>query len=96
VCVVIVDFPPIEQGKDAEFRQWFVQTSREFSGSRGFISRRLLKSVKGGNYVAIVEHESQETFMAMHKTPAHAEASKRVGPMFDGSRSPRFYEVISG
>ena len=94
--VVIVDFPPIEEGKDAEFREWFVQTNQEFASHRGFISRRLLKPIKGGNYAAIVEHESQETFMAMHSTPAHAEASKRVGPMFAGSRSPQFYEVVVG
>lgn len=94
--VVIVDFPPIEEGRNAEFREWFVQTNIEFASHRGFISRRLLKPVKGGNYAAIVEHESQETFMAMHSTPAHAEASKRVRPMFEGNRSPRFYEVVSG
>lgn len=93
--VVIVDFPPIEEGKDAEFREWFAQTNKEFACYGGFVSRRLLKPVKDGNYAAIVEHESQETFMAMHNTPAHDEASKRVGPMFDGSRSPRFFEVVS-
>jgi heme-degrading monooxygenase HmoA len=93
--VVFAEFPPVEGGKDVEFREWFAQTNKEFASYRGFISRRLLKPVKGGNYAAIVEHESQETFMAMHSTPAHAEASKRVEPMFDGSRSARFYEVIS-
>lgn len=94
--VVIVNFPPIKAGKDDEFRKWFVQTNKEFAKYKGFISRRLLKPIKGGNYAAIVEHESHETFMAMHNTPAHTEASKRVEPFFDGSRSPQFYEVITG
>lgn len=94
--VVIINFPPIKTGKDVEFHEWFAETNKEFATHRGFISRRLLKTIKGGNYAAIVEHESHETFMAMHNTPAHDEAGKRVGPMFDGSRSPQFYEVIVG
>ena len=96
MLVVIINFPPVKDGKDAEFREWFAQTNQEFASHEGFVSRRLLKPTKGGNYAAIVEHESQATFMAMHDSPAHAAASKRVGPLFDGSRSPQFYEVIIG
>jgi len=94
--IVIIDFPPIQSGKDAEFREWFVKTNEEFGKHEGFISRRLLSPIKGGNYSAIVEHESHETFMKMHDTPAHAAASEIVAPLFDGSRSPRFYDVIIG
>ena len=94
--VVIINFPPIKEGKDAEFRKWFVETNKEFGNFRGLIGRRLLQPVKGGTYAAIVEHESQETFMAMHDSPAHDEAGKRVGPLFDGNPSPHFYEVIIG
>ena len=92
--VVIINFPPIKDGKDAEFRGWFAETNKEFGNFKGFICRRLLKPVKSGNYAAIVEHESYETFMAMHESPAHSEAGKRVAPLFDGSPSPNFYEVI--
>ena len=28
--IVIIDFPPIQPGKDAAFREWFVQTNEEF------------------------------------------------------------------
>jgi len=94
--IVIINFPPIQPGKDAEFREWFVQTNEEFGKHEGFISRRLLSPLKGGNYAAIVEHESHATFMKMHDTPAHAKASERVMPLFDGSRSPQFYDVIIG
>ena len=94
--IVIIDFPPIQPGKDAEFRDWFVQTNEDFGKHEGFISRRLLNPIKGGNYAAIVEHESQETFMKMHSTPDHAKASELVAPLFNGSRSPQFYDVIIG
>jgi heme-degrading monooxygenase HmoA len=94
--VVIINFPPIKTGKDTEFREWFVQANKKFAHYKGFVSQRLLKPIKGGNYAAIVEHENHDTFMAMHNSPAHAEASKRVEALFDGSRSPQFYEVIVG
>ncbi len=94
--VVIINFPPIEAGKDAEFREWFAKANKKFSTSQGFISQRLLKPVKGGTYAAIVEHESRDTFMAMHDSPPHAEESKIVETMLDGKRSPQFYEVIVG
>jgi heme-degrading monooxygenase HmoA len=94
--IVIVNFPPIKNGKDAEFREWFAGTNKEFKSFKGLISRRLLKPVKGGNYAAVVEHESKETFMAMHESHAHEEAGRRVAPLFDGTPSPQFYEVIIG
>lgn len=94
--VVIINFPPIKEGKDVAFREWFTETNKEFGNFKGFIGRRLLKPEDVGNYAAIVEHESRESFMAMHESPAHNEAGKRVGPLFDGSPSPRFYEVIIG
>ena len=62
--------------------------------NKGFISRRLLKQVKGGSYAAVVEHESRKTFMAMHNSPGHDEAGKRVEPLLDGNPTPTFYEVI--
>jgi heme-degrading monooxygenase HmoA len=92
--VVIINFPPIKEDKDVQFREWFSWSNKEFAKNKGYISRRLLKPVKSGSYVAIVEHESQETFMAMHNSPGHDEAGKRVAPLFDGNPTPKFYEVI--
>ncbi|HNY69931.1 MAG: antibiotic biosynthesis monooxygenase [Syntrophorhabdus sp.] len=92
--IAIINFPPIKDGKDAEFREWFSWSNTEFAKHEGFISRRLLKPLKGGNYAAIVEHKSQETFMAMHTSPAHDEAGKRVQPLFNGNPTPTFYEAI--
>ena len=94
--VNIVQFPPIAAGKDAEFREWFAWSNAEFAKHRGFISRRLLKPRDSGNYAAVVEHESYETFMAMHTSPDQAKAAERVKALLDGSPSPRFYEVVVG
>jgi len=92
--VNVVNFPSIKPGKDAEFREWFAWSNQEYAKHKGFIRRRLLRPRGGGNYVSIVEHESYESFMAMHTSPTQAQAHKRVEPLFDGSPSPHFYEVV--
>ena len=95
--VNIVEFPPIKKGKDEEFRKWFVWSNTLYEKSDGFISRRLLKHTKGKvkeNYAAIVEHESEETFMAMHLSEDRQKAWVKVEPLMDGSPIPSFYDVI--
>jgi heme-degrading monooxygenase HmoA len=94
VFVNIIHFPPIKDGKDAEFRQWFTWSNEEYAKHKGFISRKLLLPREGGNYAAVVEHESYDTFMAMHTSPTQAEANRRVKPLLDGSPTPVFYEVV--
>lgn len=94
--VNIIHFPPIKAGKDAEFREWFTWSNVEYAKHWGFISRKLLVPREGGNYVAVVEHESYETFMAMHTSPTQAEAHRRVVPLFEGSPTPSFYEAVIG
>lgn len=95
--IVIINFPAIKEGKDTEFREWFEWSNTEFVKHKGFIKRLLLKPTQsGGNYVAVVEHESRETFMAMHTSPAHEEAGRRVSSLLDGHPVPLFYEVVTG
>jgi heme-degrading monooxygenase HmoA len=92
--VNIIYFPPIKTGKDSEFREWFAWSNAEYAKHKGFISRKLLLPHQGGSYAALVEHESYETFMAMHTSPTQAEANRRVKSLLDGSPTPEFYEVV--
>jgi heme-degrading monooxygenase HmoA len=94
--VVIISFPPIKDGKDAEFQQWFASSNQAFSDFEGFISRKLLKPLEGGNYAAIVEFENQAAFLAMHSSSTHDEAGERVRALFDGKPTQKFYEVVEG
>ncbi|MBF0509869.1 MAG: antibiotic biosynthesis monooxygenase [Deltaproteobacteria bacterium] len=94
--VVVIFFPPIKEGKDAEFREWFASTNEQFSAFKGFVGRRLLKLLKESNYAAIVEFENQDDFNAMHSSPAHGKAGEQVRPLFDGTPTPHFYEVAIG
>ena len=92
--VNIIHFPPIKAGKDAEFREWFAWSNGEYAKHSGFISWKLLKPREGGNYAAVVENESYETFWAMHTSPTQAEAAKRVMPLLDGDPTPQFFEAV--
>jgi heme-degrading monooxygenase HmoA len=94
--VVLISFPPIKAGKDAEFREWFAKSNETFSHHKGFIRRRLLKPVKEGNYAAIVEFENRDAFNTMHGSPDHDIAGEHVRPLFDGNPTPLFYEVLIG
>ena len=92
--IVIISFPPIKEGRDSDFQKWFASSNQAFCKFSGFISRRLLKPVKGGNYAAIVEFQDQAAFQAMHSSPTHDEAGGHVRPLFDGKPTPTFYQVI--
>ncbi|OGO10372.1 MAG: antibiotic biosynthesis monooxygenase [Chloroflexi bacterium RBG_13_66_10] len=94
--VNIIHFPALKPGKDAEFREWFALSNQDYAKHKGFVRRKLLKPREGGNYVAIVEHESYETFMAMHTSPTQAELNQRVKPLIKGSPTPAFYDEVMG
>lgn len=90
-----IEFPPIKTGKEEEFRQWFVRSNEVYSKFAGLISRRLLKSTKeAGKYVTLVEHESRETFMAMHTSQERQAAWEELKPLLEGSLKPSFYETV--
>ena len=74
--VTIVNFPPVKTGKHGEFFEWFMKTNKDFEQQYGFIRRKLLKPMNGSTYAALIEHESYETFMAMHKSDELLEVVK--------------------
>ncbi len=76
--------------------QWFEDSNRAYAKHPGFIRRILLQPREGGNYVAIVEHESYETFMAMHTSSTQADFRQRVQAIFEGNPRPTFYDVVTG
>lgn len=53
-----------------------------------------MKPTKGGNYAAIVEHESEDSFMAMHLSKERQKAWEKVEPLLEGHPQPGFYDVI--
>jgi hypothetical protein len=60
-----------------------------------FILRRLLKPAKGeGSYIAIVEHGSEKTFVAMHSSEKLHKVREKLGSLLEGLPKPSFYEVV--
>lgn len=92
--VNLIQFPAVKEGKDEEFKEWFEWSNKVYASFNGFISRRLLKSKEEGNYVGLVEHESEETFMAMHLSIERQKAWQKVEPLLKGSPIPTFYNVV--
>jgi len=94
--VNLIKFPAVKPGKEKEFREWFGRSSELFAKHRGFISRTLLKSTEETEqYAAVVEHESKETFMAMHLSDERQRLFKKVETLIDGMPEPDFYEVAA-
>jgi heme-degrading monooxygenase HmoA len=92
--VNIIEFPIIKNGKEEEFLKWFKWSNAVYEKFDGFISRRLLKSTKENKYAAIVEHESEETFMTMHLSDERKQAWGKAEPLLEGKPTPHFYEVV--
>lgn len=93
--VNLINFPPLKPEKDGEFKEWFRHSSELFAKHQGFISRTLLKSSEGTDrYAAVVEHESKETFMAMHLSDDRQALFKKVETLIEGMPEPHFYEVV--
>lgn len=90
----IIHFPPIKNGKEAEFKNWFAWSNELYAKHEGFISRRLLKPLDGGHYVGLVEHVSYQTFMAMHTSSTQAEVNVAAEGLFDNHPTPEFYELV--
>ena len=94
--VVIVHFPPVAAGREAEFERWFDCSNTLLAQCDGLRSRRLLRG-EDGRYVGLVEHDSRETFAAMHESPQRSAAHALLDEgILEGGRTPRFYEVVAG
>lgn len=91
----IIYFPPVAEGQDEAFLAWFDWSNELYRSHKGFISRKLLKPIENGDYVGVVEHESYDTFMAMHTSANQAEARKRVDKLLQGNPTPKFYTIVA-
>ena len=95
--VNIVEFPAIAEGHDEDFRAWFAASNEAFGRFPGFISRQLLRPAGGqGGYVAIVVHESADTFGRMQQSTERGQAWEQVSRFLTGTPRPRFFEIVVG
>ncbi len=93
IFINFVEFPPIKEGKEQEFKDWFKESNTIFSKFDGFVSRRLLVSAKG-SYAGLVEHRSKDTFMKMHNSKERDELHAKAATILEGEPKAGLYEVV--
>jgi heme-degrading monooxygenase HmoA len=96
VFIVIVHYPALKEGEEGNFREWFKWSSALLGKHKGFVSRRLLQPIEGGDFAAIIEYESREVFATVGKSPEHDEAASRMVSLFEGHPRIASYEVVAG
>lgn len=92
--VAMVDVRLKPGADEGEFARMFADANADLCRCDGFVARRLLKSGDGSLRV-VVEHDSRQTFEAMHQTDVHARWHKKLTSYMDGPPSPRFFNVVS-
>lgn len=91
--VAIALFPEVPAQREVQFEAWFAWSNdllREIEGLQG---RRLLRAADG-TYTALVEHQSAETFAAMHTTEVASRVHARLGELLVDEPRATKYEVV--
>ena len=93
MLVVIADIN-LKNGVEQEFNKWFSESNKTLSKQEGFVSRRLLESHDGSHRI-IVEHQSMQTFEAMHHSQEHAKLHSEAITFMESPPIPKLYNVVS-
>jgi heme-degrading monooxygenase HmoA len=92
--VTITQFPPLIEGQEEAFLEWFEWSNAHFARQDGFIRRILLRPRTGGNYVIVVEHESFDTYVAMVESETQALAFERLRELVGAEPPTILYGVV--
>jgi len=92
--VAIAQFPEVPTGQEDEFQSWFAWSNDQLREIDGLQGRRLLRAADG-TYIALVEHQSTETFAAMHLTDVASRVHARLGQVLLGEPVATNYEVVA-
>lgn len=93
MIIVIARFPTINTEHDKDFVKWFEWSNYLLKKTPGLISRRLLLG-KNGKYIAVVEFDSMNSFIAMHQSGKHKLIHEKAASIFTGNPIPEIYDVI--
>lgn len=92
--IAIAQFPDVPTAREEDFQAWFAWSNEQLREIDGLRGRRLLRAA-GGTYTALVEHQSAETFAAMHLTDVASLVHTRLGQVLDGEPTATNYEVVA-
>lgn len=91
--VMIADIQ-LKDGVEDDFKNWFTESNKVLCDFPGFVSRKFLKS-SDGTYRILVEHESKETFIKMHKSPEHEKIHPAGHSFMSADPKRKTYEVFA-
>jgi heme-degrading monooxygenase HmoA len=92
--VEIAQFPEVPTEREEELQAWFAWSNGQLREIDGLQGRRLLRAADG-TYTALVEHQSAETFAAMHLTEVASLVHARLGQVLHGEPMATKYEVVA-
>jgi heme-degrading monooxygenase HmoA len=92
--VAIARFPEVPTEREAEFRAWFAWSNDLLRDIDGLQGRRLL-CASDGSYTALVEHNSAETFAAMHATEVATQVHALLAELLLDEPAATMYEVVA-
>lgn len=91
--IAIARFPTVPAERDQDFRDWFAWSNDQLRDTAGLKARRLLRA-PDGSYTALVEHESADTFAAMHTAEPVSKIHERLGQIVDDGPEATKYDVV--
>lgn len=92
--IAITRFPEVPTEREPEFRAWFAWSNERLREVEGLQGRRLLRATDG-SYTALVEHNTAETFAAMHATDATSQVQAKLGELLLDGPAATSYEVVA-
>ncbi|MEP7036522.1 MAG: hypothetical protein ABI662_05480 [Dermatophilaceae bacterium] len=92
--VAIAHFTEVPAEQEEEFQAWFAWSNDQLRAIDGLQGRRLLRAADG-TYTALVEHQSAETFAAMHLTEVASLVHARFGQVLRDEPVATRYEVVA-
>jgi len=91
--IAIARFPAVPAGRDKDFRDWFASSNDQLRETAGLKGRRLLRAADG-SYIALMEHESANSFAAMRTATAVSMIHSGLGRMLNDRQQAMGYEVV--
>ena len=91
--IAIARFPAVPAGRDQDFRDWFASSNDQLREMAGLKGRRLLQAADG-SYVALMEHESLNSFAATRTATAVSMIHSGLGQILNDRQQAMGYEVV--
>lgn len=92
--VAMAHFPTVSLAQERDFIEWFSWSNEQLREIEGLEGRRLLRATDG-TYSALVEHQSAETFAAMHTSSAAVKVHAHLAEILDEGPRATTYEVVT-